>query len=85
MEFPKHKCGLHLTHNEYKDYYTPLTDAIEQEGNDEWIEGEREKSLLTGDIWILQWYPETPVGFYRVVGSTLEAVLKAAQDIERKQ
>ena len=79
MNFPPHKCGLYLEHNTYKDIYTPLEEALtEQDGF--WVSDlERTRAQETGDIWTLQWYPNTPVGFYCVAASSLEAVLKAAQ------
>ena len=78
IQLPEHKCGLYLEHNSYRDYYTPLTTAVEEEG-EHWIsEDERAKALESGEIWTLQWYPNTPIGFYRVVGSSLESVIEAS-------
>jgi len=79
MELPAHKCGLYLTHNAYKDVHQSIEKAvadIDAETTTTWISlEERERSLASGDIWDLQWYPNTPVGFYRRIASTLEAVL----------
>jgi hypothetical protein len=87
MNFPKHKCGLHLTHNEHKDYYENINEYLKDDLYDEdyFISTEdKQKCIDTDEIWILQWYPDTPVGFYRVCGSTLEIVLKKALEIENE-
>ena len=80
MNFPEHKCGLYLTHNAYKDIYQSIEAAVaEFDSNghtDWWLPGEREKALATGDIWELQWYPNTPVGFHFRLAASLEAVLR---------
>ena len=76
--FPPHKGALYLTHNEYKSYYQNIKDAVAS--LDCWASAEeRRNSLDTGEIWELQWYPDTPVGFQKVAASTLEAVLEAAR------
>lgn len=81
LKLPKHSCGLYLTHNEYKDYYQDIKDAVRDlDEQDCWIsKEERQRCLDTGEVWELQWYPDTPVGFCKVIGSTLEVVLEAAQ------
>lgn len=78
--FPPHKCGLYLTHNEHRDTYTPLVDFI-AEGD---LAGEFESpeamqaAIDSDEIWVLQWYPDTPVGFHRVAAPTLGGVLALA-------
>jgi hypothetical protein len=39
---------------------------------------DRAECLRTDSLWVLQWYPNTPIGFYRVAGPTLERVLELA-------
>lgn len=87
MNLPKHKAGLYLTHNEHKDVYETVK---------EWAEGsnpaydpdyftspeDMQKCIDADDCWALQWYPHTPVGFYKVCGSSLELVLKRAMEID---
>lgn len=83
MIFPEHKCGLHLTHNQHKDYY----ETVERYFENGWMEGfaseeDKQRMIAADEIWELQWYPDTPVGFYKVVGVTLEEVLKKALTVE---
>lgn len=76
---PTHSCGLHLEHNTHKNLYESIEDAIaELEGS--WISAvERAKALETGDIWTLQWYPDTPVGCYLLAASNLDVLLEHAR------
>lgn len=80
MIFPKHDCSLTLEHNGYKDYYYTIEQAVseEDEVGGGWIQGEREKALKIGEIWSLQWYPHTPIGFHRLVAASLEKLLAVA-------
>lgn len=80
MNFPSHKCGLYLTHNEHKDYYETVAQFIADRDFDFVSDEDKQKCLAENELWVLQWYPDTPVGFNMVAGSTLEIVLKAAQD-----
>ena len=81
MKLPQHKCGLYLEHNRYKDYYETIEEAVEEVDSDEWAtHNSRENSLITGELWTLQWYPDTPIGFCRVAGYTLEEVLDRANE-----
>ena len=87
MNLPRHKCGLYLTHNANRSYYKSIEEAIAEvdDGPDEWVSPEeREKALVADSIWNLQWYPDTPIGFFSVSASTLEAVLREAQKIDEE-
>ena len=85
--FPKHKCGLYLTHNRHKDFYEEIGKYVNggHRGTaDSFKDDEtRERSIKTDEIWELQWYPNTPVGFYAVAAPTLEECLKYALEMER--
>lgn len=82
--FPRHKCGLHLTHNNHKDYY----ETVEQYFTNPWMEDttvspeEMERMVETDEIWELQWYPDTPIGSYKVIAATFEEVLKKAKEVD---
>lgn len=75
--FPKHKCGLYLTHNAHKDSYYTVAQWIEfyDIDDDDWVSvEEKAKAIETDSMWELQWYPDNPVGFYRVFASSLDAL-----------
>ena len=69
---PEHKCGLYLSHNEHRDVYEPIEefyDAKDFISQEEWHKAVKEDS-----VWVLQWYPNTPIGFNRIAASTLQAI-----------
>jgi hypothetical protein len=69
---PEHKCGLHLSHNEHRDVY----ETVEQFYAADWFVSPEEwrKAIAEDSVWVLHWYPETPVGFHSIAASTLEAI-----------
>jgi hypothetical protein len=79
-EFPAHEAGLHLTHNEHRNYYETVEQYIEDNGLADSFESEDEmrKAIKDDSLWVLQWYPVTPVGFNRVAASTLYDVMRLA-------
>ena len=69
---PPHKCGLHLSHNEHRDVYETIHDFYDA---DDFISPEEWHEAVAKDsVWVLHWYPETPIGFIRIAASTLEAL-----------
>ena len=87
MIFPKHDCGLYLTHNQHKDIYETVKHNIESKhpayDKDFFVSVEdMQKCIDTDECWELQWYPDTPIGFIRICGSSLEIVLSEALRIE---
>lgn len=74
------KCGVFLTVNEHKDYYQTTAERIaELRDNDEEISDEAASLMLSADkIVELQFYPDTPIGFYKVISHDFDdAVSKA--------
>jgi hypothetical protein len=69
---PEHKCGLHLSHNEHRDVYETIEQFYNAEdfiSTEEW-----RKAVAEDSVWVLHWYPNTPIGFNRIAASTLEAI-----------
>lgn len=83
---PQHKCGLYIEHNAHRDYYEPLQEKVAELLHDEEISPKEADEILTSDsLWSIQWYPNTPVGFYKVYGCSLSSALeKAKQAIGEK-
>jgi hypothetical protein len=76
--FPEHKCGLYLTHNEHRDVYETVENFYDEEdfvSPQEW-----EKAIAEDNVWVLHWYPNTPVGFTRIAASTLEVIENALRN-----
>lgn len=87
MKLPRHEAGLYLHHNEHKDGYETVKDYIEcmppaYEPDYFTSPEDMQKCIESNDCWCLQWYPNTPVGFYKVCGSSLEIVLERAMAID---
>ena len=69
---PEHKCGLHLSHNEHLDVYETVEHFYEADcfvSLEEW-----RKAVAEDSVWVLHWYPDTPIGFHRIAASTLGAI-----------
>ena len=80
ISFPAHKCELSLTHNEHRSNYETIEEWEAHLGPD-WIsDDERARAIHLDNLWVLQWYPETPVGFCLLAASSLESLLREAQD-----
>lgn len=86
MQFPEHKCGLYLTHNDHRDYYETAETRIDDlKQKDEFPSAEDyQKAVDTNDYWCLQWYPTTPIGSYAICGTDLDALLARALRIEQE-
>lgn len=72
IKLPKHDAGLVIYHNEHKNCYEPIDIYV----HDLEFISEQSKRLCiqNDDIWEIQWYPDTPIGFYRVAAHSLEAL-----------
>jgi len=84
IPFPPHKAGLYLTHNEHLDYYETAEiwiTAREKRGDmADWSSPDaRQRCIDSNEVWVLHWYPTSPVGFEHIAGPTLEEVLEAAR------
>lgn len=85
--FPSHKASLHLTHNQHKNYYETLLEYTEgdRQSNSklDWISDEqRSKAIENDSLWELQWYPNNPVGSYKLLACDLEVLLNFAKNSE---
>jgi len=69
---PKHKCGLYLTHNEHRDMYESIEECYDC--HDFVSPEEFKKAIAEDSVWVLQWYPDTPIGSYSILASSLEAL-----------
>ena len=76
------KCGVHLHANDHLDVYQTIEEAVhELEGIGFAIDPDmRAKIIETGMLIDLQFYPHTPVGFYKVIHYDIEAALQEAID-----
>jgi len=74
----KTKCSVSITVNNHRDYYETIEQYVQPE----------EKQDISNDIWQkmieldtcieLQFYPDTPVGFYKIYHYDIEKVIDIA-------
>lgn len=75
------KASVHLTANQHLAYYDPLDRYIDEDANRSGSNidiRQRDRILAAGIIYELQFYPDSPVGFYRVYGTTMDEVIARA-------
>lgn len=94
LRFPEHKVSLSLEHNPHRTNYETIEEWLKanckessQSSPDDcrWLTvrpEDRDLILRTGEVWTLQWYPDTPVGFCAVAAASLERVLEIALESE---
>lgn len=85
LNFPSHKASLHLEHNMHKAYYETVEEGIENGTyhDTDWISPEQKvKAIATDSVWTLQWYPNSPVGFCKLMACDLDVLLEAALEDE---
>ena len=69
---------LHIDLNQHKASYVTTEEAVANDEYDWVSEDEKQKAIDTDSIWTIQWYPDTPIGFYTLAASSLETVINAA-------
>jgi hypothetical protein len=82
MNLPKHKCGLYLEHNAHRDVYEKADAYLADSQYGFKSDADKERAIETDEIWTLQWYPHTPVGFHAVAAPTLDELLAFAAEID---
>lgn len=78
------KAGVYLNANKYRDYYQSIPEAIKEINNRNIgnIDNELAERMIQENQFIeLQFYPDTPIGFYTVHGTSLEEVINKAKEI----
>ena len=84
------KCGVFFTANEHRDYYQKaeewLIEQMQDQSDIDEIDKDVWKKMIDLDtIYALQFYPETPVGFYRIYHYDYDELVKTAINILEAQ
>jgi len=78
----KCKCGVYLTVNEHRNYYQSVAERLEEiacfEAPPDIPQEIRTKMIETDTIVQIQFYPDTPIGFYFIYHWDLDAALTKA-------
>lgn len=74
--------SLSITFNDHANYYQSAAAwVVEQEDGGssfDWVSTEeRQKAMDTNSIWVCQWYPRTPIGFYSLAASSFAVLMPA--------
>lgn len=84
---PPHACELTITHNPHRTDYATVEKYLalcEERGNgyddSELTPEDRAKAIEADELWVVQWYPDTPVGSCVVAAATLERALERASE-----
>lgn len=73
--------SLYLSHNTWK--HNCIDNLLEEEIEDDWVNPEeREKAIASGEAWKIQWYPNSPVGFYQLYANSLDVLLTGFKQFE---
>lgn len=77
------KCGVHLTINQHRDYYETVeqyfkSNPITEEDLEDIDKDIYEKMKELNTIIELQFYPDTPIGSYKIYHYDLEMVIEEA-------
>ena len=75
QDLPRHLCGLYIEHNTHKNTHETVAQRVAQGDDDHWVSSEeRQQAIDTDEVWSIQWYPNTPIGFYRLQASSWAAI-----------
>ena len=81
------KASVSLTYREGADCYQKLTDmasSAEYFHEENFLDGEMAQCVETDEYWCLQFYPDTPVGFYHAISHDLDKLLDWGVEIIKK-
>lgn len=86
FDIPPHAGGISISHNDCHGVYQTVAQEFSHSDDyyrdDCFLPGDKEVCADTESLWIIQWYPNTPVGHFTAFGSTLENALTMMQKIQ---
>jgi len=86
IKFPKH-VELRINHNPQVINNETVAEylRIEEVEDCDFINSDDEAvAIKNNSLWVIQWYPSNPVGFYWAYGATFETALNKANEINRE-
>ncbi len=76
MKLPRH-INVTIEHQPHATSYQTVKEWL-AEYPGEFEDADRAQMVETGEVWTIQWYPNTPVGFEIVAAASLERALELA-------
>jgi hypothetical protein len=77
VKLPRH-INLIIEHQPHVVNYQTVEEWLADNGGEECDSDDRARMIDTGEVWYVQWYPDTPVGFLRAAAATLDRALEVA-------
>ena len=74
------KCGVYVSVNEHRDMYESVEDHLSHRDIEDVESDVFKKMIETNTIIHIQYYPDTPIGFYSVYHYDLNMALDEALD-----
>ena len=79
LALPPHEGAAHISHNSHRSIYQTV-EQYEADGHinfEDWVSPEsREYAVAHNELWELQWYPDTPIGFCTFIAGRWEDILQ---------
>jgi hypothetical protein len=72
------KCGVYVSINEHRDTYQTAGSRLDEMAHVEVDEPVREEMVRRDTMVVVQFYPDTPVGYYAVAHYDLETAIDLA-------
>jgi len=78
---------MHITHNDHTTSYQTVAESLAEgfewgpKPDDFESPEHMQRCIDTNELWEIQWYPDTPVGFCKVYGPTFEETLAFANKV----
>lgn len=82
FSFPGHKASMIIRHNDHTTMYMSIAEYLDTDIFGDESKEAKQECIAADELWELQWYPDTPIGFYKVFGPSLERCLEKAKQVE---
>lgn len=81
------KCSVYVEINDHKSFYEKIKDYLEERFREQLDEIDKDvldKIYETDNLVYIQFYPDTPIGFYSILHYDLDKALDLALEIINK-
>lgn len=69
-------ASVYLTLNDHTVNYKTVAQHLEDRDNYDWVsEDSKQRAIETNRLWVLHWYPRTPISFYCIAAATLGEIV----------
>lgn len=71
--------NMSIEHQPHAPSYTSVEKYLSEDWSPDITDEDKAECIRTGQLWVIQWYPNTPVGFNCVGAPTLERAIQIAR------